>query len=164
MRPQPVESILVLFKGRFAQRMPEPGLPVREHLIVEQFDRVLPGQTCTEMITDTSLFETHWYPVEIEGKFVTIESNQRKPYFLLSATGNRVSGFTGCNRLIGSFELKSENLRFKDLVTTKMACLSPAKELEMEFLNALNAIKSYRLVGNTLELKDADGVVRMRLE
>ena len=34
----------------------------------------------------------------------------------------------------------------------------------MDFLNALNAVKSYRLVGNTLELKDADGVVRMRLE
>lgn len=54
MRRHPGETMLVTFKGRFVQRMPEPGLPVREHLIVEQFHRILPGKTCTEMTADTS--------------------------------------------------------------------------------------------------------------
>jgi hypothetical protein len=59
MRHQPGESILVAFKGRFVQRMPEPGLPVREHLIVEQFGRILPGKTCTTINSETELLKTH---------------------------------------------------------------------------------------------------------
>jgi copper homeostasis protein (lipoprotein) len=59
MRPQPGESILVTFKGRFVQQMPEPGLPVREHLIVEQFGRILPGKTCTTIITNRKSFKSY---------------------------------------------------------------------------------------------------------
>jgi len=65
MRHHPGETMLVTFKGRFVQRMPEPGLPVREHLIVEQFHRILPGKTCTEIRADTSLLETHILPLPL---------------------------------------------------------------------------------------------------
>ncbi len=164
MRIQPGESIPVTFKGRFVQRILEPGLPVREHLIVEQFEQVLPGKTCPNMTSDTGLFETHWYPVEIGGKFFSLESNQREPYFVLSGHDHRVTGFTGCNRLTGSFELDEGLLRFVDMATTRMACPSPAMEVEMRFVSALNAVKSYYITGNTLELTDANRVVRMRLK
>jgi copper homeostasis protein (lipoprotein) len=164
MRPQPGESIPVAFKGRFVQQMPEPGLPVREHLIVEQFDRILPGKTCTAMTTETELLGTHWYPVQINGNIVTLEPNQLEPYFVLSPKDNHVSGFTGCNRLMGGFESGKESLRFKEMATTKMACFSSGMALEMDFLNVLNTTTSYQTVGNMLELKDADGKVRMRLE
>jgi copper homeostasis protein (lipoprotein) len=150
MRTEPGESVFVAFTGRFVQRMPEPGLPVREHLIVEQFDTIFPGKTCIAMMTETGLFETDWIPVRINGKILTLEPNQREPYFMLSSKDNHVSGFAGCNRIIGSFESLKEHLRFKEIAATKMACLSPAMELEMDFLMALNATTSYQLLGNTL--------------
>jgi copper homeostasis protein (lipoprotein) len=164
MRPQPGESVFVAFKGRFVQQMPEPGLPFHDHLIVEQFSRIWPGKTCTAMTTETGLLGTHWYPVQINGNIVTLGSNQLEPYFVLSTTDNHVNGFTGCNRLMGGFESGKESLQFKEMATTKMACFSSAMALEMDFLNVLNTTTSYQIVGTMLELKDADGKVRMRLE
>jgi copper homeostasis protein (lipoprotein) len=51
------EEILVSLSGRFVERAPEPGLPLREHLIVEAFERVWPGKTCT-----STLPAAHFYP------------------------------------------------------------------------------------------------------
>jgi copper homeostasis protein (lipoprotein) len=46
-RRQPGEKMLASLSARFVERAPEPGLPLREHLIVETFERVWPGETCT---------------------------------------------------------------------------------------------------------------------
>jgi copper homeostasis protein (lipoprotein) len=164
MRAEPGESIFVAFTGRFVQRMPEPGLPVREHLIVEQFDTIFPGKTCIMMTMEKGLFDLHWIPIQINGKSVILEPNQSGPYLVLPSKDSSVSGFAGCNRFFGRFEYGKEHLIFKEMATTKMACLSPAMDLEIDFLMALNVTTSYHLVGNTLELKDANGEVRMRLE
>jgi copper homeostasis protein (lipoprotein) len=49
-RRQPGEEMLVSLSGRFVERAPEPGLPLREHLIVEAFERVWLGETCASTL------------------------------------------------------------------------------------------------------------------
>jgi heat shock protein HslJ len=116
------------------------------------------------------LLETYWRPVEIEGVPVPARPGTREPHLMLSTGGalvltgsNRVQGFTGCNNVSGAFELDAARLRFKPLATTRMACL-PANDIEGRYLSALNATASQRITGKVLELLDAEGKVRMRLE
>jgi heat shock protein HslJ len=45
-----------------------------------------------------------------------------------------------------------------------MACPPPLDAQERAFLEALQATAAVHIAGNTLELKDASGKVRMRLE
>ncbi|HET9404819.1 MAG TPA: META domain-containing protein [Burkholderiales bacterium] len=110
-----------------------------------------------------TLLETYWRPVEIEGHAVRIPPGTREPHFVLSREGNRVRGFTGCNNLAGAFEQGADSFRFKQLVTTRMACL-PDNDLEARFLSAVNATVAQRIVGAMLELRDQENRVRMRLE
>ena len=117
------------------------------------------------------LLETYWRPVEIEGVPVPARPGTREPNLILSTGGNlvlpgganRVQGFTGCNNVSGAFERDAAHLRFKPLATTRKACL-PANDIEERYLSALNATASQRVTGKVLELLDADGKVRMRLE
>ena len=116
------------------------------------------------------LLDTYWRPVEIEGVPVPPRPGTREPNLMLSTGGNlvlsgsnRIQGFTGCNNVSGAFERNAASLRFKPLATTRMTC-SPASDTEARYLSALNATVSQRITGKTLELLDADGKVRMRLE
>jgi heat shock protein HslJ len=118
---------------------------------------------CADCPGQADLLETYWRPVEIETRPVVIRPGTREPHFVLSAEGNRVRGFTGCNNLAGGFAQGVDGFRFNGLVTTRMACL-PESDLEAHFLSALNATTSQRVAGETLELRDRDGKLRMRLE
>jgi copper homeostasis protein (lipoprotein) len=163
-RRAPGEPLLVTFDGRFVVAAAEPGAPVREQVVVERFDRVGPGATCgPRSPAQAALLETYWRPVEIERKPVVIRPGNREPHFVLSAAGNSVRGFTGCNNLAGGFTQGADGFRFKALAATRMACL-PESDLEARFLSALNATTSQQVVGETLELRDRDGTLRMRLE
>jgi heat shock protein HslJ len=113
--------------------------------------------------TQASLLGTYWSAVEIEGVPYAAWPGTREPHLVFSGEGSRVRGFTGCNNLTGAFEQDAERLRFKPLATTRMACL-PENEVEGQFTSALGATATQRIAGNTLELRDRDGKVRMRLE
>jgi heat shock protein HslJ len=112
---------------------------------------------------ECGLVGTYWRAVAIDGNPVTVESDKREPHFVLSAEGS-VSGSTGCNRLMGSYEQDGNSLRFKQMATTKMACPPPVDAMERAFLQVLGVTTGVQLSGNTLELQDAAGKVRMRLE
>jgi heat shock protein HslJ/uncharacterized lipoprotein NlpE involved in copper resistance len=163
-RRAPGEPILASVTGRFVQGSPEPGAPPRERLVVERFDRLLPGESCAGAAAPrVGLLNTYWRAVEIDGQRVPARATV-EPHLVLSADGNGVRGSTGCNRLTGRFEQGADELRFKALATTRMACASPAREVEAPFLAALGETTSQRIVGETLELRDARGTVRIRLE
>jgi uncharacterized lipoprotein YbaY/heat shock protein HslJ len=164
-KDNPGVPLLATLEGRFEERMTDPSTAPREYLIVERFERFWPGETCArEALAQASLSNTYWRPVEIDGEPVTFDANQREPHFVLRTDGNRVRGFTGCNRVTGGFEQDAGALRFKGLTTTRMACPPGIAQLEARFLDALNAITAQRILGESLELRDASGQLRMRLE
>lgn len=45
-RHKPGDPVFASLTGLFVDRSPEPGSPVREHLIVTQYERIAPGETC----------------------------------------------------------------------------------------------------------------------
>jgi copper homeostasis protein (lipoprotein) len=161
----PGTPLLATLEGRFEERVTDPSAGPREHLIVDRFERFWPGETCArEALAQASLFNTYWRPVEIDGEAVRVEPQQREPHFVLTTDGNRVHGSTGCNRITGGFEQDADSLRFQGLATTRMACPPAIARLETRFLEALNATTAHRVIGESLELRDASGQLRMRLE
>ncbi len=157
--------VLATLQGRFEMREPEPGLPPREAIVVERFERLWPGETCAADAPATaSLLNTRWRLVEIDGQPVTLAAGQREPFLQLYGEGNRVRGFGGCNILSGGFEQGSDGFLFKALALTRRACAGAAGTQEASYLAALQATASRRIVGDALQLRDAQGRVRLRFE
>jgi copper homeostasis protein (lipoprotein) len=157
--------VLATLQGRFVIHEPEPGLPRREAIVVERFDRLWPGETCAADAPATAaLLNTRWRLVEIDGQPVKLTTGQREPFLQLSGEGNRVRGFGGCNGISGRFEQGSDGFLFKALALTRRACDGAAGTQEASYLAALQATASRRIVGDALQLRDAQGRMRLRFE
>ena len=74
--------------------------------------------------------------------------------------GTRLSGFAGCNRYTGQVAEKTPgSITIGPLAATKMACPSPAMEVEDRYLAALGRATQYALAGARLVLTGASGTV-----
>lgn len=99
------------------------------------------------------LLDIHWTLIGLEGDQIpTAPDIKREIGMLLSGQNSRVTGFSGCNRFMGQFELKDEELKFSKLAGTRMACLPPAMELENRVLSMLAATTTYKIEDNVLFL------------
>jgi len=96
-----------------------------------------------------SLGDTIWRVVELEG---TPVDGEGAPNLVFDLEESRVAGFTGLNRLMGTFSLAQDELRFGALATTLMAGTDTAMDHERRFLDALGRVTSYRLDGRSLDL------------
>ncbi|MBV8134819.1 MAG: META domain-containing protein [Deltaproteobacteria bacterium] len=79
----------------------------------------------------------------------------------LGVTASRRIG--GCNRLTGSYELNGDRLTFRQVAITMMACLK-GMTTENAFMKTLAEVKTWKIVGEELELFDRDGHLAARLE
>jgi copper homeostasis protein (lipoprotein) len=113
----------------------------------------------------SELTETYWRPVEIEGKPVPLQTGAREPHIVLQKEGSRLQGYAGCNSMAGGYTLSGDALRFGPMAMTRRACVGDhANALESAFVAALGATASYRVNAASLELRDAEGKLRIRLE
>jgi heat shock protein HslJ len=69
----------------------------------------------------------------------------------------RVSGFSGCNRLVGSYTVEGDVVTLSQLAGTMMACPEPAMALEGAFRAALGGPLRFSIAGDRLSLKPASG-------
>lgn len=74
----------------------------------------------------------------------------------LQFSDGRLSGSTGCNRLMGSYKSDGSTVTWGPIATTLMACSDPDNP-EREVITMLNAAKSARVEGQELILRDASG-------
>lgn len=110
----------------------------------------------------TPLEGTDWTVIEVKGVPVAAADSARRPGLRLMADGHKVQGSAGCNRMMGSYELRGSSLKFGPLATTRMAC--PSMDAEQAYLVALGATTRYEIAGTTLTLFGPDGpVVRLEL-
>ena|SRR5688572_25681637 len=70
---------------------------------------------------------------------------------LLNETQMKISGFAGCNRFFGSYQLGESNLQFSGLGSTKMYCQDKSAT-EDKYLKALNEVQSFKIEGDKLVL------------
>jgi heat shock protein HslJ len=74
----------------------------------------------------------------------------------------QANGDASCNRFFGGYEATADGeLQFGELATTMMACLEAVMEQEQAFLEALDAVDSYSIAGDVLELRSADEVLAL---
>jgi copper homeostasis protein (lipoprotein) len=104
-----------------------------------------------------SLGETTWTVVEVGGAAVPDEG--AAPTLVFDLEESHVAGSGGLNRLMGTFSLTEDELRFGPLATTLMAGPEEAMERERAFLAALARVTAYELEGRSLALYADDEIV-----
>jgi heat shock protein HslJ len=97
---------------------------------------------------------TPWTLVALRG--ASVAGMPHAPSLLLQADQKRASGSSGCNRYTGGYTLAGEHLSFGPAAGTRMACMQ-GMEQEQAFLDALSAVAAWRIEGQRLELRDANG-------
>jgi heat shock protein HslJ len=105
---------------------------------------------------------TDWRLTNLGDTSITANSPQQVAHFTLDAKTHRVSGSSGCNRMMGGYSLEGDNLSFTQMAGTMMAC-PQGMDTEQAFLKALGSVKKWKIEGQQLELFDLDGKLLARL-
>jgi putative lipoprotein len=139
----------------------EEGRPVE--ILVSRVGGARGGQRPASTTPDASLTNTYWKLVELDGQPAALGAGGRELHMVLISEGNRVRGFSGCNRFTGSYELTDSQLRFKPLAATQMACME-GMEQEQHFLVSLAAAVRFTITGASLVLYSGDEQLILRFE
>jgi copper homeostasis protein (lipoprotein) len=159
---QPGEPVLASFEGRIARRPAMEGDTTVLSVVPERFISVWPGESCGARMTTAELAGVDWKLTRLGDMAVVVAEPRSQPSLTLTADG-RVAGFSGCNRMAGSYQVTGRSIAFSQLATTKMACVD-GMEHEAAFAAALERARSYRVLSQHLELLGADGALLARFE
>ena len=101
---------------------------------------------------NATLVETYWKLITLDGHGVAMPAEGKKEvHLILKEKDNRVQGFSGCNTMMGLYELKDANsIHFKNLASTRMAC--DDMTTENVFKKVLEQVNSYSIEGDNLSL------------
>lgn len=120
-----------------------------------------PGES--QAATDAPLEDTHWKLAALRDAPVSTDSVQSEAFLVLDPQQHRISGSGGCNRLMGSYELSGDNLKFGQTAGTMMMC-PKGMDTEQAFLKSLSQVNKWKITGQSLELFDSDGKVLARFD
>ena len=112
------------------------------------------------------LTETIWRLTELSGSAVSVATEHTTAgdaYIVFSGEEGRFSGFAGCNRFSGSYELSGANkITLPQIIVTRMFCAD--MEVENQLLPLLSFVTQYRISGDSLVLLNAKNEVLVRFE
>ena len=154
----PAEPVFAVLEGRIAERPPMEG-PDRPHLVIERFDRLVPGEDCARETVAPTLLNTIWQFESLAGVPLAAVEARRAPHLVLR--GGARPGFfatAGCNSLRGGYEREGDGaLSFGPAASTMMACPPPLDADEARLGTVLQRTAGVRVEGDTLTLTDAEG-------
>lgn len=106
--------------------------------------------------TPTSIENTKWVISTLEGQGVSKRKQKGQLiHFMLDSENNRITGFSGCNTLMGTYQLEEGNrISFSQMGSTRMAC-SDGNFDEQQLLSIFETADSYTISGSTLALNKA---------
>ncbi len=107
------------------------------------------------MQSTATLADTYWKLGKVGDRVVTTPQGAQDIYFVLQADNQRVAGYSGCNRMMGSYALNGSQLKFDQMAGTRMACPGEAMKIEDEFLAIFPRVTRWQITGQTLQLLDA---------
>lgn len=157
------EPLLVLVRGTLSPRPGMEGDRTLTHLVVTEYVTAYPGETCGNSLADESLEDMYWKLTRLEGEPIERVDGQREPHLVLHSGEQRLAGSGGCNRLMGSYELRDDTLTFGGVATSRMACPT-GMEQEQRFLSVLSDVRFWRIEGSHLELLGPAREILARLE
>jgi len=157
------EPLLMTAEGRLRLQAGADGGAPRPTLTVEQFLGFWPGETCGTPFVQEPLAGTYWKLTRLGDQPVSVREDTREPHLLLREEGRRLTGWGGCNRLIGSYELQDQMIAFGGIAGTRMIC-PDGDATEPAFLAALAETRQWKVLGQHLEFYDAEGQLTARFE
>ena len=101
------------------------------------------------------LQKTQWMLTWVDGTRVQ-GTSPRQPFIELDPATHRMSGFGGCNRLMGTYEMEGDHLRLTRTGRTLMACAA-GMDSEGKLVEALEQVREWKISDGELELRDAAG-------
>ena len=97
----------------------------------------------------SGLFGKRWILSEMEGRRLNAEA----PNMEFDRDHNRVSGSSGCNRFMGTFQADGSRLTLSPMAGTRRACMdNEMQRAETVFLKLLASTTRYQVSGNSLHL------------
>jgi len=119
-------------------------------------NEVAPTTPATAIRSTAELLNTHWKLVQFGDQVISTPAGAREINFVLQSENQQVAGFSGCNRMMGSYVLDGAKIRFEQMAGTLMACV-PDLELEREFLAMFALVARWEISGESLRLLDSQG-------
>ncbi|MCK7555321.1 META domain-containing protein [Chitinophaga sedimenti] len=105
---------------------------------------------------EAELYGKEWKLTELNGKPVNATA-ERIPTIKFEKEGGRVSGYAGCNRMMGTFTVNGATLKFSPLAATKMACMGD--NVETEYLSALAKVNAFGVDAGMLQLQEGEAII-----
>ena len=100
---------------------------------------------------DTGWGNQRWVVVEMKGVPVQQSGGRRDAHISFDVAAKRFSGNGGCNQINGNYSLDKKEIKFTEVLSTKMSCNDI--EFENAFLTTLSSIDHYEVRGSDLLLK-----------
>ncbi len=130
------------------------GAPMQANIMLQKVQAPPP-----EKSSGPKLHGTYWRLVELNGKPAVPGMGRTQPYIRLHREEGSLEGSSGCNGLVGTYIVDQSSLRLNPAGTTLMMCPPELMEQEQGLIAALKATLSYRIEGDTLELRNGTAVV-----
>jgi heat shock protein HslJ len=148
--------MLATVQGRVEDRPPMEGDRQKPALIVENFISV-EAQRCSGPSSQADLENTYWKLMTLDGKPAESPAGAREIHFVLHRAGLRMSGFSGCNGISGTYRIEGDKITFTDIAGTLMACTN-SMEVERRIQEMFSKVTGWRISGETLQLTNSSGM------
>ena len=108
--------------------------------------------SCTHKLSpDANWTGRRWVLTEMKEVPVQLSGGRRDAYIHFDAAAKTFAGNGGCNQISGAYTLDKKEIRFGEIISTKMTCEDI--QFENTFLSTLNSVDHYEQRGNDLLLK-----------
>ncbi|MDP2828342.1 MAG: META domain-containing protein [Sulfuricellaceae bacterium] len=116
------------------------------------------GSTSTAKLTDT-----YWKLVQLDGEPIAADQEKKdEQHIVLAQENQRLTGFAGCNRIIGGYQLEDQRIAFS-MAVSRRACFK-GEEAEAKFLATLSQAARWKVDGQNMELFDQAGKTIARFQ
>ena len=112
---------------------------------------VIASECTPKLSPDAGWARQNWVVVEMRGVPVQQSGGRRDAHIVFEVADKRFTGNGGCNQINGNYALDKNEIKFTDVIATKMACNDI--EFENAFLSTLSSVDRYEVNGNDLVLK-----------
>jgi len=102
------------------------------------------------------LENTYWKLMTLDGEPVSTPEGTREIQFVLHQEGHRVAGFSGCNQMMGAYQLEHDKITFSQMGGTRMFCEN-TMDIETRVHQMFAKVASWKISGESLALSDAGG-------
>jgi heat shock protein HslJ len=116
---------------------------------------------------DASVLEnTSWRLTDISGEKIPPKpENERFGNFTLNIGTDSINGYSGINSFFGSYTVTNGVITTKGIAGTLMAGPENLMKLEGRYIKALNNIKSYKIINDTLKIEsDTDTLTFQKIK